>query len=225
MSDAADDHRAQNQVGRVLARLARPLFHILPRVAHECRRGDAGCEQPISNRTRHLLQHWSCRSNVNRWYPARSMRVRLQPRDLGRKNFPLISKCIALKHALDDLNALPHHRGGSYLLPFAFTNLLHENLGGAEAQKKSVARQILHYPCFHRDLHGMACVGRDNAPAQSKTPGLVRNHGQDRSRRACFKRMLAPPWIRFRNPEAIEPCFFAGLRHGYGFPHRLHAKL
>src|SRR4029077_15856385 len=37
--------------------------------------------------------------------------------------------------------------------------------------------------------------------------------------------MLAPPRICFRNPECVEARLLAGLGHGDGFVHGLHAQL
>ena len=37
--------------------------------------------------------------------------------------------------------------------------------------------------------------------------------------------MLAPPGIGFGDPESVEARIFAGLGHGDGFVHRLHAEL
>jgi hypothetical protein len=37
--------------------------------------------------------------------------------------------------------------------------------------------------------------------------------------------MFPPPGISLGDPKSVESCIFAGLRHGDGFAHRLHAEL
>ena len=63
---------------------------------------------------------------------------------------------------------------GPTFLPFAFADFLHEDLRRAEAEQEAIAGDILHDARFHRDLHRMARVGRDDAPADLNASGLAR---------------------------------------------------
>ncbi len=141
------------------------------------------------------------------------------------KDFALILESVAREHALDNVDTLAHHGRWPDFLALAFADLFHEDLGSSQAKQKAVAREILHHPRFHRDLHWMSRVGRNDAPPQLDSPRFGRDDCQYRSRGARLERMLAPPGIRLRDPESIEPRVFAGLRHGNGFAHRFHAQL
>src|SRR5580704_14162512 len=141
------------------------------------------------------------------------MRVRLERRNVRRKNFSLILESITRKHTLDDLDTLAHHGGWPNFLAFAFTDLFHENLGSSQTKQKAVPSEILHHSRFHRDLHGMARVRRNDAPPQLNAASRDRNDCQNGSRGARLEPVLSPPGISFRDPESIEPRVFAGLRH------------
>ena len=101
----------------------------------------------------------------------------MQRGNAGRKNLSLIFERIARKHATDDFDAFAHHRSRTDLFAFTFADLFHENLGRAEAEQKAFSGEILHDAGFHRDLHGMASVRRNDSPAQLNAAGLGRHHG------------------------------------------------
>src|SRR5713226_10595104 len=125
------------------------------------------------------------------------MGVRLERRHLCREYLPLILKSIAFEHTSDDLDTLPHHCRWTNFLAFSLTNLFHEDLRRAQAQQKTVSGQILHHARFHRNLHWMTRVRRDDPPSELDAARLRGNYRQDCRRRACLKRMLAPPGICF----------------------------
>src|SRR5258707_284983 len=71
----------------------------------------------------------------------------------------------------------------------------------------------------------MARVRRNNSPAELNALCLSGDHGQNCGRGARFEGMLAPPGIRFGNPESIETGVLASFRHEEGFLDWLHTKL
>src|SRR4051812_20429542 len=71
----------------------------------------------------------------------------------------------------------------------------------------------------------MARVWRDDAPADGDVFGFARDDGRHRGGRARFHSVLAPPWIRFGEPEDVEAGLVAGLRHPHRLLERLHAEL
>src|SRR6266851_8591244 len=85
--------------------------------------------------------------------------VRLQRWNGSGEDFSLIFEWIAPENAFDDLNALAHDGGWSDFFPFPLSDFLHEDLGSAETEEKSITGEILHDARFHGDLHGMARVG------------------------------------------------------------------
>ena len=153
------------------------------------------------------------------------MRARLQRRNGCSKDFSLIFKRIATENTLNNINAFAHDRGRADFFAFTLTDFFHEDLGGAEAQKKAVAGKILHDARFHRDLHRMARVRRDDAPAKLDPARLRGDDGKNGRRRASFKAVLAPPGIGFGDPECIKASILAGFGHGDGFVDRLHTEL
>jgi hypothetical protein len=153
------------------------------------------------------------------------MRVGFQRRHTGGENFSLVFECVAFEHTLDDLNALAHDGCWPNLLPFTFANFFHKDFRSAKPEKEAVCGKILHDARFHGDLIRVTRVRRNNSPAQLNFFRLRGDDRQDGSRGARFEPVLAPPWISFSDPEAIETSVFARFRHGNGFVNWFHAEL
>src|SRR5581483_3843398 len=71
----------------------------------------------------------------------------------------------------------------------------------------------------------MTRVGRNDSPPDRNRAGFARENGRDRRGGARFHGMLAPPRIGLSEPERVEPCALAGLRHAHSLVERLHAEL
>src|SRR5207248_1468329 len=106
-----------------------------------------------------------------------------------------IFECIAFKHASNDVDALFHYSRWADFFTFPFADFLHENLRGSKAKQKAVSGDVLHYTGFHRDLHRMPRVGRNNSPPKLNAPRLRCNHSQDRSRGTRLESVLTPPRV------------------------------
>src|SRR5580693_7893936 len=106
------------------------------------------------------------------------MRIRLQGRHAGLENLAFVLKSSAVQDAFDDFDTLSHDSRWTNFLAFPLADLLHENLGSAQTQQESIAGEILHDAGFHRNLHRVTRVGRDDAPSQLNPPGLCRNYRQ-----------------------------------------------
>ena len=153
------------------------------------------------------------------------MRVSLECGNIRRKNLPLVAKRIALKNALHHLDTFAHHSRGPDFLSFTLADFLHENLRRSQTEQKTVARQILHDACFHGNLNGMARVRRNDSPPQLNSFRSQRNGGEYSRGGSCFEGMLAPPGIRFGNPECVEARILTSLGHRQRFAHRFHTQL
>src|SRR5208282_6443559 len=153
------------------------------------------------------------------------MRIAPERRNVGGEDLSLIFELVALEYTADDLDAFAHYRGRADFLAFALADFFHEDLRRAEAEKKAVAGEILHYTRLHRNLHRVTGVRRNDSPAELNALGLAGDYGKNRGGGACFERMFAPPGIGFRDPEGVEARVLARLGHGRGFVDGLHAEL
>ena len=153
------------------------------------------------------------------------VRVGFERRNAGGEDLALIVELVAREHAADNLDALTHHGRRADFLAFPLADFFHEDLRRTEAEKKAIAGKILHDASFHRDLDRMSRVRRNNSPPELNAFCLAGDDGENRGRRARFKRMFTPPGIGFGNPEGVETRVLAGLGHGDGFADGLHAEL
>src|SRR5947207_4644871 len=178
-------------------------------------------------RTGQPLQNRAGSTHIHRDSPASRVRIRLERWCKGGKGFSLILHIPAGKHCLNNFQTLAHHdRGPDLFALLTFTDLFHEDLRGAETQKKtSFAGNVLQYACFHCDLNWMTRIWRNDSPPNGYSRRLACNHCAHRSRRTSFHRMFAPPRVCFGEPEGIKASRIARLSHGEGLFHWFHAEL
>ena len=227
LANAADNHATEIKLRAVAPSLLRALFHDVARVPGKFRRGNAGGEQPLSHGARKPLQHRPRCTDVERGLPARRVCIRLECRSESLESFAFVFHFLAGKHGFDDFDALAHHGGGAdFPALFAFADFFHENLRRAETKEEpAFSGGLLENAGFHGNLHGMTCVGRNDAPADGDSFCFPRDDGGGSGTGARFHGVLAPPGIRFGQPEDLEAGGVASLRHVHCLVERLHAQL